>query len=419
MKWIYKIIDYLFRCKTDTISFLIGSGFSVADGMPLVSHINKRLRKITESEILIHTDRTAMFLNGQENENDWVNREQRYFVQEFLAFYCSEIIDSEEEFNYEEFFDYYSKFLREGYEDENNEINVFCDSFRAKHKSDFQNIMDNYNLVSHFHDTFNQLIAQLLQKAKYYENVTPLNYPPYDSFLNFLKEVVKENEIKVHTLNHDLLFERLMSVPPLWEEFTDGFNENGSPYYSQASTTQLGIQKTYRVRLRFFNNRYKGKICLYKLHGSVDTYQFDISNQLFDLTRVKSDYGVNPRFVKEIVDAKSKELTYARGLQHIYPDFLSGTTEKIRSYKNEYYGIIFNHFKSNLKKSKLLIVIGYGFNDSGVNEYLKKQYLRYGRKMVVISPSKPTSNLMDFNVGVIEKKMQDVTYDEFTSILNK
>jgi len=145
-----KILDYLFNTKKEEnmISFLIGSGFSVADGMPLVSNINKRLCNIKEDEFMIHSDMSAFFLNGQTNPNDWHRRQERLFVQEFLEFYCSKIVDGQDAFHYEDFFDFYSDYRREGYEDDEHPINKFCDLFRVNHKDSFHYISDNYNLIS-------------------------------------------------------------------------------------------------------------------------------------------------------------------------------------------------------------------------------------------------------------------------------
>lgn len=418
MGWLTKIIDFLFSSKNEEnmVSFLIGSGFSVADGMPLVRDINRRLSSIKEDEIMIHSEMSAMFLNGQENPNDWNRREERIFLQEFLEFYCSEIVDGQDAFHYEDFFDFYSDFLlRGGYEDDDNPINLFCDSFREKYE-DSLDVADNYNLVSSFHNTFNQLLGGLLQRAKYYESITPLGYPPYDAFIRFIGNLIEENQVKVHTLNHDLLFERICCVPPLWEEFSDGYYENGSPYYDFVEVPQP-ITKRYRVRLKYFQNKFDKKICLYKLHGSVDTYQFNIADQGKDLTRVKSDYGLQHRFVKELQDAETGEYFYSNGWQNTYPDFLSGTTTKMLSYGNEFYEILFDHFRNNLTRSKLLIVIGYGFADAGINQYLEDYFLKKGKKMIVINPSKPNSELMNYDVEVLEKKMQHVTYEEFSSMI--
>ena len=45
------------------VSILVGSGFSIPEGLPCVRQLNQRLSKINESEILIHFDQSAIFLN--------------------------------------------------------------------------------------------------------------------------------------------------------------------------------------------------------------------------------------------------------------------------------------------------------------------------------------------------------------------
>lgn len=93
------------------ISLLLGSGFSIPEGLPSTSQLNKRMSKIDEGEILIHTDQTAMFLHGQHDPNRWSGRDERFFLQEFLEFYNNEVLKPGEEFHYETFYDYYSGYL--------------------------------------------------------------------------------------------------------------------------------------------------------------------------------------------------------------------------------------------------------------------------------------------------------------------
>lgn len=419
MKWLRALFNCNKKSKMNTISFLIGSGFSKADGLPLVGEINKRFRNIDENEIEINSERISWFKQDKKpNYHPSSKQNERKFVQEFLKFYCTQVIYKEEDFHYEEFFDYYNDYRRIYYKDDSHPINLFCENFRSSYMEPGSFGRDNFNLIGDFHEAFNQLLAFFLQRVAYYEDVSYLDYGDYNNIIAFLKEVFKKSFIKVHTLNHDLLFERVASVSPLWEEFSDGYSENNSPYYSEAPVNQNNVRKSYRVRLKSFQNKFDKNICLFKLHGSIDTYQFHIGSPYQDLTRVKSDYGLKLDFVKEILNPKNNEYEYQHGLQERYPDFLTGTTTKMLSYDNEYYQILFCHFKENLEKSKLLIVIGYGFGDKGINDYVEKHFLKKGGKMVVILPSKPSSSLMDYpNVGLIPKKLEQVSVKEFMDIL--
>jgi hypothetical protein len=398
---------------TGTISFLLGSGFSVADGVPLVSEINKQLLEIEEDDIYIHSDMTAMLLQGQKKPQVRFNWKDEKFFVEFLKFYSTKVISNPAEFNYEILFDYITAFSRFGNHKE--EINEFCENFRNNILKGEALGDDNVNLLYRFEIYFTKIVSNFLQIAKYYEDVVLGNYPPYDSFASFLRELLKNNLVKVHTLNHDLLFEHIASkLTDLWQHFTDGFDEHNSPYYGQVSTTER-IHKTYRVRLKRFTNNFDKSLALYKLHGSIDTYIADITAS--DNVRIKRDYGVTT-ILQEVYDENINQYSYKFILQHNYPDFLSGTTAKITQYNIPYYKNLLNHFEGNLENSDLLFVIGYGFKDDGINNILIRHYLASGKKMIVIDRIKPKSNLItDFSVKVIEKPFVEVFYQDYINEL--
>src|ERR1017187_6719912 len=112
------------------ISFLLGSGFSIPEGLPGVNQLNDRLSKINEEEILIHTDQTAIFLDGQEDPNRWSRWDERMFMQDFLDYYNTKILSEGEKFHYETFYDFYSGYL---YNQENkSQIEAFYQEFVNK-----------------------------------------------------------------------------------------------------------------------------------------------------------------------------------------------------------------------------------------------------------------------------------------------
>jgi hypothetical protein len=83
---------------------------------------------------------------------------------------------------------------------------------------------------------------------------------------------------------------------------------------------------------------------------------------------------------------------------------LSGTTYKTRRYsKGGYYPIIFEHFDKNLKSSDYLIIIGYGFGDDVINEYITNSFRTNSNKTVFIVDIKepPTDLLKRSNVFYI------------------
>lgn len=403
------------------ISLLIGSGFSIPEGLPCVGKLNERLSKIDESEILIHTDQRAIFLNGQDDPNRWSRWDERIFLQEFLEFYSSEILKSPDEFHYETFYDFYSSYLAN---QENKEvIEDFYKRFNEKHFKGSDNYRDCYNRISDFNRSYNQLLASQLHKSKYFEDISTLNYPPYDPFIGFLRELLKSCDIKFHTLNHDLFFDWLgHHHSDLWQHFTDGYQLEGSPFYGTVSydfnqNTPNKVHKSYYVKLEQFIDKFDKPLALFKLHGSVFNTIVYTPQPDQKRVRLKDNYGIY-QFYMEVTDTK----TGAPRLEHLWdevaPDFLSGTTNKTRYYSGDpYYKNLFKHFENNLSASEYLIVIGYGFQDSGINEYIEKNFLSRGKPMIVIDPNKPNTELLDkYKALHIAKGVTQVTYTEYLKL---
>jgi hypothetical protein len=407
-----------------TVSLLIGSGFSIPEGLPGVKGLNERLSKINENEILIHSDQRALFLNGQEDLNRWSRWDERAFLQEFLEFYSNEILKGEEAFHYETFYDFYSGYL---HSKENKEpIEAFYEQFNKRHYKDGGNgARDCHNRISDFNRTYNQLLASQLHKPEYFEDITTTSHLRYGGFIGFLRELMKTSSIKVHTLNHDLFFDWLgRNQVDLWQNFSDGYQLEGSPFYGTVSynfnqnTDRPRVQKTYYVKLERFTDEYSKPLCLFKLHGSVyNTVVYTHSPQA-EKYRLKDNYGVYD-FYMEKTDPKTGEVLFERLWDQVAPDFLSGTTNKTRYYTGDpYYISLFKHFENNLISSDLLIVIGYGFLDPGINEYLEKYFLTKGKKMIVIDPNKPQSEIIDKYGGThIPVSVTALSYDQYLSLL--
>ncbi len=383
-----------------------------------------RLSKIHESEILIHTDQRAMFLNGQDDQNRWSRWDERIFLQEFLEFYNAEILQPNEQFNYETFYDFYSGYI---YNKQNNTvIENFYKRFNEKHFKGSNDHRDCYNRITDFNRSFNQLLASQLHKAKYMEDITYAAYPPYEHFVEFLKELLKTSNIKVHTLNHDLFFDFLgHSHKDLWQHFSDGYKLEGSPFYGMVSyrfnqdNNLPTVSKSYYVKLEHFIDKFDKPLSLFKLHGSVfNTIVFTPQPEQKRI-RLKDNYGIS-QFYMEVGDEKTGESRFEHLWDEAAPDFLSGTTNKTRHYTGDpYYANLFKHFEKNLIDSELLVVIGYGFQDSGINEYLEKYFLMKGKPMIVIDPSKPSTQLIDkYNAKHILKGVTEVTFDEYLNIIS-
>ncbi len=157
---------------------------------------------------------------------------------------------------------------------------------------------------------------------------------------------------------------------------------------------------------------------MFKLHGSVFNTIVYTPEPDKERIRLKDNYGVS-QFEMEIKDPETGEPCFRNLWDEVAPDFLSGTTNKTRFYTGDpYYSNLFKHFEKNLYASELVVVIGYGFHDSGINEYLEKYFLSSGRQMIVIDTYKPQTELIDrYNVKHIPKGVTQVPYEEYLGLI--
>lgn len=209
----------------------------------------------------------------------------------------------------------------------------------------------------------------------------------------------------------------------LWQHFTDGYRLEGSPFYGTVncdfnSSTDEKVSKKYYVKLEQFADRFDKPLALYKLHGSI--YNTIVYRPGFNQQRIhiKDNYAVSG-FFKEVTDEKTKEVKFEYLFNDVAPDFLSGTLSKPRLYDiDPYYKNLFEHFKNNLSASELLVVIGYGFQDPRINEYLEEHFLAKEKQMIVIDPSKPRTDLLEkYKVTYIPKGVTQVSSHEYLELI--
>lgn len=361
------------------ISLLFGSGLSIHAGLPTASKINERLSKIDESDIYIHTDCSAWFLkDGHNSAKNDVRLKERKFIQNFLDFYVSHIIKDKESFNYEKFYDYYQSLKMSG------EYTIDMDYLFSEENYGRILVSNKNQMLFEFNMYFNQLILNLLNKKFKIGHLGKPYHSSYKSFLNLLEELSKHYNVNMHTLNHDLYVEHLSISDSIQGELDDGFEEINSPYFGKV----FNDYARYNVRLSRFTNKYSQKFRLFKLHGSIDHYWFGHNNK-FDLLKLK--YGISPNFLYKEINNE-----YVRESVEVYPDFLSGSEYKIGKYsKGEYYPIVFNHFQNNLNKSDILLIIGYGFQDNEINNYILRFSRKKSNKVLVVDIHKPSHPILE------------------------
>lgn len=340
-------------------SFLLGAGFSKPAGYPLAAELNQVFSRLTEDQFTLFTNGVAQFHDGQPHANDWfMRREERLFAERLISRYCEKVCGDTTHFHYERFYDWY-KDLRSGRSQDSDIITLATDLNLEPHRA-----------IMNFDLTFNQLLADRLRK--WYPRVSFGQGLP-DSHARFLDLVERlahlDSILHFHSLNHDLFFENLSMTHAMQRKLSDGFVECGSSYYGQLSVPlKDGGAYSYTVRLPVFRNQFDSQFRLYKLHGSVDHYSCASETSSTVTIKIRRGIGLTELF-RESNATDTPAYERIGGLYH--PDFLCGTTYKTRQYDaTPYYTAMLNHFQNNLRNSRALIVIGYGWGDLEINRII-------------------------------------------------
>lgn len=363
----------------------------------MVSDINVRLANLKEADFYLRGDQSAGFYQeGQPRDpNHKLTVNDRRFAEEFTAYYIARQLNGDRaRFNYEVFYDYVKEYINDKLHSE--EVELFCQAYNRRYGFDgpFDNAI---NYLSRYLSIFNQLVAGLLQRAKYYQDISIQSYPGNEAFCRVLYQQLKKSQIHVHSLNHDMLFDFMAgSMSGLFQHYCDGFAEAGSPYFGelryQPGNTEE-FYKTYHVWLQHYTGNYDKRLSFFKLHGSVNYYQMYKHGDQQPVT-IKQDFGVGEVLLERFDEFKQRYV-YESPFSERFPAYLTGTTQKITQYGNAFYQELFANFRDNLEHSDKLVVIGYGFQDAGINELLDKHYLRSGKLALVIDVKKPQGNLLE------------------------
>lgn len=388
-----------------SISLLLGSGFSIPEGIKGVKEINSFIIELKDENFMISSDMT--FILSDNSKVDGVNyhRDDELFFLRFIKWYTDNI---DINFDYECFYDFFTSFRRQNENVE--EINEFFKSFKSSLNIPDLSINGIHSYLSRFSDYFNQLLSILLHSNKYYDTNGFAYYDKYNNFIEYINRLLKDNyTVNIHTLNHDLFFEHISTKHiDLSTYFTDGFSEFNSQYFGEFRMNDK-IFKKYLIRLKYFRNQFEKPLRLFKLHGSVDNYIADVSGHQLDLTRVKKDWKIG-----NILKENRQTETYTNLYQNSYPDIISGAKSKLHWYNEPFYSDLQNHFEENLKNAEKLIVVGYGFGDSGVNNKIEDLFLNTCRKMIIINPFDTSVDYSLFpNVEIIKKSIIDISLEEF------
>jgi len=371
-------------------SILLGAGFSKSDGYRDVRELNECFLRLKNDDFSIHTDGT-LELNNQNLSSH--NKYKPLFLKA-LKYYSLF-----RQFDYEAFYD----FLKSSGRGINLIFKLYISILQRIYKIQF----GYFDTISQLVKILNQLTFEFLMQPLNIKSQKPFLQKPiytgYTGFLNTLEVLAQESIINVHTLNHDLVFEKLSNSDWINNNLSDGFTDYNSPFY--------GIDNANNhVPLEYFNNNYSKSIRLYKLHGSFDYYPYHLKSGQID-KYVKIKFGINnSSLFKQITNPAIEEVN---DFGNFHSDFLSGTTDKIKRYKEPFFSLILDNFANNLRSSDRLIIIGYGCGDSGINKIIKENFI--SRHITIINP-KPGPKVLkfsnEFRCRLVKKYINDISISD-------
>lgn len=387
----------------NSISLLLGAGFSAPIGYPVGKTLNDLLLKSKDEKIGFHTS-GSLVINRDGSKPDFGFKTSYDIEFEFCCALMDHYSTVQKEFDYEQFYDYINE---EVYSDP--DVDDIAKPFLSE-------TISTRSLISGLKKIFNQLVAYYLEDKdgnRFYDNHAYLAdkyFPGYTGLMNCISDLSNKYIINIHTLNHDLFLESFNSTEFFQSELCDGFEELGSSYYGKLYSED----RKYMVRLERYTGNYLKKLRLYKLHGSLDYelfYKSEGSIYTPDLY-IKKRYGIgHPDLYKEVSDLNG-ELKYQNSWINYHGEFLTGTTSKIQRYGEPLlFKKLFAHFIENLNNSAMLIIVGYGAKDVEINRLIFQHFEFHRNKIFIIDPY-PGKSLLDFGLKLrakfITKQLDEV-----------
>lgn len=340
--------------KIPSISFLLGSGISLASGMPSVSTITNAIQSYYGKSINELRDLSIAGIGGRDllDAIDLIETIDSYIRS----------LSSPLSVNYEDIYELLNVYTeRTGFQ--SSEIPISNMAF-IKELKEFFSRKKEKSISNRIVSNAKRIIESIVKKH------IPIN-PQSINGLDFLTKITKNvlGDIDILTLNHDYVLETDLKENGI--PFEDGMIENGDIF-------------KWEENGYFDQNRHKTSIL--KLHGGIDwevlAYYTD-NGSLTDL-----QIGIVKSMEVENVPLHIKGIPYDRIGKNLTRDFLSafitGKRSKAIRYNMSYFSDIFSTMGRLLKKHNLLVIAGYGFSDDAINHRIRHWFnLDENRKIVV------------------------------------
>lgn len=250
------------------------------------------------------------------------------------------------------------------------------------------------NLKTYIETVYHRMVAFLIKDSKdrqWYsddERLEEDDLKHYKDFLQTVKILSESNEVHIHTLNHDLLFEAFNTIGPLKGIISDGFSKSGSEYYGQCREKKpwqdVQLQRCIYEDAKAFDTQVK----LIKLHGSLDYCWYNKENATTHREKViKLEKDVESSSLFKMNNGTIK----SRSPFEYVPIVLTGAKSKERQYGFPFYRDVTHMLCDDLRNSDLLVIIGYGFKDPCINCMMAECFSDTIKNIVIVSPDALTN----------------------------
>lgn len=360
------------------ILLLLAAGFSYNQGYPLGSNINDEIRKLEKNEYQFDDEeRLKRVLQDPKSKKDLsdanITLQKVYnYLVDVIKHYTSSL-QSIDDFSYEDLYDG----IDYSY-DVNRKFDIMSEEYRKLSIPFVDDFLTHEQIVYRLPIVLNQIISHIIEKSQDSSLCDDVSrdigyYDMYSNFLQYLQNKSESNIIDVFTLNHDTFFDSFKNINGLGDKICDGFDDYGSEYYGHVQMDGTD----YRCRLERYTGRYSKPIRLYKIHGSLNYYQYFKEKRTNSVplaipqSFIKLKRGVTPLSVQK---GRRSKMRYNNSLTPIsHAAFLSGMEIKKKKYKSPfYYEKILKHFKNRISVADTIIIVGYSGNDVEINNYLSK-----------------------------------------------
>jgi hypothetical protein len=341
------------------LTVILGAGFSATVGLPLGRDIKERFDRDQKGKLLIISSSEWFWIDGK--DDTFIHNGSIYSERIFYSYILNQLVKEYKKeqgrfVDYEDFFQYlFSKFeqndgwLENVYALAKKELFLDFPIWSTKEALEYHPYINDRPFKSKINGIMNHLIADLL-------NVKISDKQLVENYDYFLKYIMGFDEVSIFTLNHDLILERLFDLKGI--KYTRGFTDENSEIYFEDK------------QLEIFNDDFKNtNIKIYKLHGSLDYFQYCKSDKTLNYF---TTLGYRTKHYAQTRNIETNEVISEFNTD-VVPKFITGKNKSLIIKKDFMYSRLFDHFEQEIETTKNIFISGYSFGDIHINAELMKR----------------------------------------------